>query len=1247
MGTVWAAELTAPLGGCDAGAPVAVKTLHAHLAERPGFVARFEREALIGLSIRHPSVAMTLGHGTDTSGESPLHYIVLELIEGQTLTDLRAALGRVPEALCRHIGHELAGALAAVHAAGAVHRDVKPENVLITADHVVKLMDLGVALSLEGDGEPAAEGGTGFVGSLAYAAPEQLGTDATRTDAARTDARRIDGRADLFALGVLLYELAANRHPFAGQSDVQVVHRILHDEPRALGTVNPQISVFFEEVVRELLTKAADDRFASAAAVNEVFRECERGSWWRDRSGSIRRSTRQPLRRVRVERATRIVGRDAEVGAVVDAYRDARDGRGRTILVRGEAGIGKSRILDEALARIEEQGPEPWVLHGAYAPVGGHEGTSALAQAVREHLGADALEEGLAPLLAGMEPLVGAFAAHLCGTAAPAGGPRLDQAALDACFASLVRALAADRPTIVCVEDLHFAPDEGRNRFAALCAAVADHRVLLVGTLRPSAPHEFVAEIARRPETTLLAVQRLEASDVLQLVTAALESGPLDADLADRIVERSDGNPFFVMEILRTLAELQFLEQDDDGRWTRTRRITQFEIPSSVATLIAARLSDLDDKSRELLEIAACSGYEFDPGLVARAAGRRHLPTLRLLSRLDSKRRLVRGVGERFRFDHHQLQESIYAALDAATRMRHHLALGTLLESDLDAQGASPESLPGGSATELCRHFLAGGEPERARRYLTAACDDLERRLLFVALEELARRALHEPGFVDGTERAELLIRRANALAEFADRTEQVPLFTEAVELARGEGDVELLGRCQRPLAREHLVAGRIDDARALLDDLTARAAQAGDLVVQNAAASTHSQLHRQIGDLDASLQWNERALELARQGGDALGVGVATGNMGIVYAHMGRRELARDCFAAAVEQMVELGAADNACMGRVNLGLALRNLGQPDECLAMLDEAQAYLAERGQRARTAQVQSNIASTLLDLGRFGETVERCDRLLELTRELGDDYTAAFATLHRARALLALGRLADASECAAQAVARSRGVALARETGDARLLVAHCHRLLGDLEAARTEIADVLRGAVEQKDDGLIAAALSGRACLDEDTGDMGGAREAATRACALFGALGPRARRVGAWVEAAGVRARGAEPEEARERLGRVTEAVDRLRDVNVLLLEAAHALRIPDSGRSPGADGAAVRRILDDHGDRLPVGSRLRARYELWRSGREPADLAAARGLFERLREHAPQDRRDAMTRRVRLHADVSSATE
>ena len=168
MGTVYLARAEVASAAAAEGERVAVKVFHPHLVTRERFAARFLREADLGRRVRHANVVRTLGAGEAVEADRPVRFLVMEHVEGRTLRELLAELGRLPEELVRHVGREIAKGLAAIHAAGAVHRDLKPENVIVTSDHVVKVMDLGVARV--DDAATLSESGA-FIGSVRYAAP--------------------------------------------------------------------------------------------------------------------------------------------------------------------------------------------------------------------------------------------------------------------------------------------------------------------------------------------------------------------------------------------------------------------------------------------------------------------------------------------------------------------------------------------------------------------------------------------------------------------------------------------------------------------------------------------------------------------------------------------------------------------------------------------------------------------------------------------------------------------------------------------------------------------------------------------------------------------------------------------------------------------------------------------------------------------------------------------------------------------
>ena len=241
--------------------PVAVKVMHAHFRAAPGFDKRFHAEALAASKLDHPNVLRVLDFGEEPDG---LLYLVMELVTGKELRALfnERSLGRDREL---EVMTQVCSALAAAHERGIVHRDIKPENVIIAtgADEegrpvdVVKVCDFGLA-SVESpragtdDGSLAASAVNLIAGTPQYMAPEQI------------RGSRLDGRADVYAVGVMLFEIATRRLPFDGESVMEVVQMQLYNEPPRPRSLDPRVDPRLEKIVLRALAKNPDARYSAA-----------------------------------------------------------------------------------------------------------------------------------------------------------------------------------------------------------------------------------------------------------------------------------------------------------------------------------------------------------------------------------------------------------------------------------------------------------------------------------------------------------------------------------------------------------------------------------------------------------------------------------------------------------------------------------------------------------------------------------------------------------------------------------------------------------------------------------------------------------------------------------------------------------------------------------------------------------------------------------------------------------------------
>lgn len=225
---------------------VAVKTLKKEFCEDPQYLRRFTREAQAMLSLSHKNIVSIYDVGSEGSD----HYLVLEYIDGCTLRDYMDKNGALKPNIAVKVACEVLDGLSHAHSNGLVHRDVKPQNVMISSKHEIKLADFGIA-KFAGSSTRTYEGGEAL-GSVYYISPEQ----------ARGDS--VDAQTDIYSLGVMLYEMLTGKPPFSGENAVQIALKHINDEMVPPYEVNNQIPIALSDVIMKATAKNREQRYKYA-----------------------------------------------------------------------------------------------------------------------------------------------------------------------------------------------------------------------------------------------------------------------------------------------------------------------------------------------------------------------------------------------------------------------------------------------------------------------------------------------------------------------------------------------------------------------------------------------------------------------------------------------------------------------------------------------------------------------------------------------------------------------------------------------------------------------------------------------------------------------------------------------------------------------------------------------------------------------------------------------------------------------
>ncbi|HEX6868579.1 MAG TPA: AAA family ATPase [Candidatus Limnocylindrales bacterium] len=679
-----------------------------------------------------------------------------------------------------------------------------------------------------------------------------------------------------------------------------------------------------------------------------------------------------------------LIGRAPERGLLAAAYARAVAGEARTIVLAGEAGIGKTRLVDAFAATVRADGGR--VLIGGCLPLGSGglpygpfvEALRVLLRDVDPGARAALLGPGRAEL-ARLMPEAASTAdrrqgpdADRTGDGSPvpvAGEDRFAQVRLFELVLGVLERLARLSPVAVIIEDLHWADPSTRDLVAFLVRNLRDERVLLVTTIRTDEADPtggfvaYLAELERGEHADRIDLARFERADLVALMTDELGRAP-DPELVDRTMDRSGGNPFFAEQILAA-----------------SRETTAGALPARLRDVLLARVAAVSDPAQEVLRVASAAGARIDDDLLASVSDLAP-PVVRAGLREAIDRRILvpspDPANARYVFSHALLREVIHASLLPGERARLHAGFAVALEARRAArEEGGPASGPPPTAAELAYHWEQAGDDRAALAADVDAGLEAERGYAFLDAHGHYRRALElwsvVPDATAALDRVGVLVRAAETGVLSGAYAEAVGLGEQAIALVDATVDP---GRAAALQERQRWYLWEAGDRAA-----AAAAVDAAErLVPSTPPSATRARIlaHRAgilmlAGRFTESVAVAEEAIAVARSVGSRTDEAFGLGVLGWDLALLGRVDEGVARVRAGIAIAEELGGAEGIALGASNLATLLDRVGRPADALEVAREAWERVRSLGvERTYGGLILSIAAKAAIALGRWDE-----------------------------------------------------------------------------------------------------------------------------------------------------------------------------------------------------------------------------------------------------------------------------------
>jgi predicted ATPase/class 3 adenylate cyclase len=696
-----------------------------------------------------------------------------------------------------------------------------------------------------------------------------------------------------------------------------------------------------------------------------------------------------------------MVGRQEELAAIAQKLEQSRLGYGQVLGISGEAGLGKSRLVSEAVRTAREHEIETcagecqsYGVNISYLPWG------AICRALFQLDSSQPLEQqvgdlqahvaALLPDLLPRLPLLGS----LLDLPIPENDltrsldPKIRKSSLEAMLADTIRARARLKPLLIVIEDLHWIDPLSLDLLDAVSRAIHNLPVAVILAYRPPDPQEtqlsHLARLRYFTEIRLTSFSLEEAGRLIQLKLEKLFGPqlPVPPALIERIVGRSEGNPFYIEELLNYLKDLEIDPQD-------IHALERLELPSSLHSLILTRIDQLTENQKITLKIASVIGRIFKAAALWEAyhqlgSSEQVLADLQHLSQLDLT--LLDPQPElTYFFKHIVTQEAAYQSLPFATRAVLHEQIAVYTEAKSADLTPPPLDL-------LAYHYSRSENTGKKREYLLKAGQAAQQEYANSAAIDYYEQVLP---LVEGEHLAPILIQLGRVLELVGRWDRAVEVYTRALEQSTRLSQARVAAESQDALGELFRKRGRYDEALQWLGSARSAYQEQGDRSGLAVVLQHSGSLLAQRGSYPEARQFYDEGLAIQRELDNRRAIASLLSNLGIVARFLGDYSQARRLHQEGLELRRELGDRWAIAVSLNNMGNVALDQGDLNGARALLEEAVALQREVGDQYYIANAINNLGNVLRALGDYPTAFQLYKESLEINRQLGDRWIIAY------------------------------------------------------------------------------------------------------------------------------------------------------------------------------------------------------------------------------------------------------------